>query len=302
MNLINHRPELAGLPEPKGKPGAEGIVPRIRRAALALLWTLKPPRLWGVPGTLWVLAKHYAGLKSKDRLPDPERALRHPDGLAGICTDLSAPTLLAAYRKGLFPLAHIGPQKWWAPAERMVSFPGSVHISKHVRRLLRNKQFRVTFDSAFGVVIRACAEPRPGKLPLTWIRPDIIEAYEALYEAGYAHSVEVWDRQGNLAGGLYGVAIGKAFITESMFARRTEASKVAFVVLSCHLQHWGFRLNDGKRYSEHLRSLGFRLIPRREFNTLLAQACSVPARPGHWSIDPELDVAQWEPQPRPGEA
>jgi len=267
-----------------------------KRWGLAVLWSLKPPRLWGVPGTLWVLTKHYAGFGSRDALPDPEKALRHPDGLAGICTDMSVQALLAAYRKGLFPLAHAGPQKWWAPAERMVSFPDSVHIGKNVRRLLRGKQFRVTFDTAFGAVIRGCAEPRPGKLHLTWIRQDIIDAYEALYEAGYAHSVEVWDRQGNLAGGLYGVAIGKAFITESMFARQPDASKAAFAALSCHLHHWGFVLNDGKRDSAHLRSLGFRLVPRGEFNALLAEACARPGRPGRWSVDESLDVSRWHPQ------
>ena len=107
---------------------------------------------------------------------------------------------------------------------------------------------------------------------------------KALHKAGCAHSVEVWDKSGNLAGALYGVALGKAFITESMFARQADASKVGFVTLSHYLKRWGFVLNDGKRDSSHLRSLGFRPIPRTEFNALLAQACAAPGKPGNWSV------------------
>jgi leucyl/phenylalanyl-tRNA--protein transferase len=274
----------------------EGPRQRLKRRGLGLLWSLKPPRLWGVPATLLLLAKHYAGLGPPPGvLPDPETALRNPDGLAGICTDLSVPVLLEAYAKGLFPLAHVGPQKWWAPAERMVSLPDEVHIAKNVRRLLRIKQFSVTFDTDFAGVVAACAEQRPGRAHLTWIRPDIVQAYQALFDAGHAHSVEVWDRAGNLAGGLYGVAIGKAFITESMFARQADASKVGFVTLSYYLQRWGFVLNDGKRDSAHLRKLGFRLIPRTEFNALLAEACSAPGRPGRWSADGTIDISRWNP-------
>lgn len=296
MNFVDHRPRESAPREAISHRGTEGWARGLRRWMLGLIWSLKPPRLWGVPGMLLVLAKHYAGLGPREALPDPEKALRHPDGLAGICTDMSVQTLLAGYRNGLFPLAHIGPQKWWAPAQRMVSFPDSVHISKNVRRLLRIKQFDVTFDTAFDAVIRRCAEPRPGKLDLTWIRPDVIEAYEAMYEAGYAHSVEVWDRQGNLAGGLYGVAIGKAFITESMFASQPDASKAGFIVLSRHLQEWGFLLNDAKRDSGHLRRLGFRLIPRAEFDALLAQACREPGKEGRWTVEKTLDASSWKPE------
>jgi leucyl/phenylalanyl-tRNA---protein transferase len=282
--------------EPASQRAADGVSQRLQRWLLGLLWSLKPPRLWGVPATLVMLARHYAGLgPGGDVLPDPETVLRHPDGLAGICTDLSVPVLKAAYASGLFPFAHIGPQKWWAPGERMVCVPAEVHISKNVRRLLRIKQFEVTFDTDFDAIIEACARPRPGRPHLTWIRPDIMQAYEALHDAGLAHSVEVWDRAGNLAGGLYGVAIGKAFFTESMFARQPDASKVGFVTLSYYLQHWGFVLNDAKRDSSHLRRLGFRPIPRREFNAMLARACSEPGPEGSWKTD-DLDVSQWHPE------
>jgi len=286
------RPASVAEGAAREQPGAT-----LRRIVLGLLWSLKPPRLYGVPAMLTMLAKHYAGLGLRPgTLPDPDQALTCPDGLAGICTDLSVATLMAAYAKGLFPFAHIGPQKWWAPTERMVCVPEYVHISKTTRRLLRLKQFEVTFDTAFGAVIRACAEPRPGRPQLTWIRPDTIEAYEALHDAGYAHSVEVWERAGNLVGGLYGVAVGNAFVTESMFARQADASKIGLVALSAHLQKWGFVLNDGKRDSGHLRSLGFAPIPRSEFNALMAKASSEPGRPGPWAVDDSIDVFQWNPQ------
>lgn len=299
MTLIErHSRSLAAPPAvvPQGA-AHESLGGRLRRWALGLLWSLKPPRLYGVPAMLAMLARHYAGLGlPSGALPDPDKALRHPDGLAGICTDMSVPTLRAAYAKGLFPLAHIGPQKWWAPSERMVSFPKTVHISKTARRLLRSKHFEVTFDTAFDSVVMACAEPRPGHTHLTWIGPQVIESYQALHAAGLAHSVEVWDRAGNLAGGLYGVAIGRAFFTESMFARQPDASKIGFITLSCHLQKWGFALNDGKRESGHLRRLGFTLIPRARFDALLGSACAAPGREGCWAVDKSIDVSRWDPK------
>ncbi len=270
----------------------------LKRWILGLLWSVKPPRLYGIPATLLLIAKHYggSGVRPGD-LPNPDDALRHPDGLAGICNDLSVPTLKAAYAKGLFPFSHIGPQKWWAPAERMVSRPEVIHISKTTRRLLRNHHYTVTFDTAFADVVKACAEPRAGQVHLTWIRPDIIEAYAVLHAAGIAHSVEVWDREGILAGGLYGVAIGKVFFTESMFARQQDASKVGLVTLSRHLQEWGFVLNDAKHDSAHLRSLGFTLVPRAEFNAILRKSCGGAGKTGRWAVDKSLDVARWNPDP-----
>jgi leucyl/phenylalanyl-tRNA--protein transferase len=256
---------------------------------------LAPARFLGAPGTLAMMARHYAGLQRGD-LPDPERALRSPDGLCGICNDLNVPVLVAAYAKGLFPFSCVGPQKWWAPRERMVLFLENAYISNALRRLIRTGRFAVTFDTDFTAVVEACAEPRPGRANIAQIGPDLIAAYRALHEAGYAHSVEVRDRSGRLAGGLYGIAVGKVFFTEAMFARARNASKVGFATLSCHLQQWGFALNDGKRMSGHLSQLGFTLIPRQAFNRLLAEACGEPGRDGPWTIDQDLDISRWNPK------
>ncbi len=133
-------------------------------------------------------------------------------------------------------------------------------MSKTVWRLMQTRAYRVSFDEDFAAVIRACA---PG--------PDVVESFTALHEAGHAHSVEVRDRSGRLAGGLYGVSVGRAFFTEKMFSRERDAANVGFVTLSCHLQHWGYAVNDGKRMSGQLSQLGFMLVPRFAFNGLLVE-------------------------------
>jgi leucyl/phenylalanyl-tRNA---protein transferase len=240
---------------------------------------LASARFYSRPAALAMLAKQFIGFGPK--LPDPETALTHPEGLAGQVSTLDVPTMIAAYAKGLYPEQN----KWWAPAERMVSFPENAYVSQRVWRLLQTRSYGVTFDEDFGAVLRACA-PEEG----------LAEAFTALHAAGYAHSVEVWDRAGRLAGGLYGLAIGHAFFTEKMFSRERDAAAVGFVTLSCHLQHWGFALNDGKRMSGQLSQLGFMLVPRFAFNGLLSKATQEPTRMGKWTIEMGLDAARWNPK------
>jgi leucyl/phenylalanyl-tRNA--protein transferase len=269
----------------------------LKRFVLGVLWGLKPPRLYGAPATLGMVAKHYAGFGLKrGALPDPNAALRWPDGLAGIADELNVATLRAAYAKGLYPFAHIGPQKWWAPRERMALFIEDFHVEKNLRRRLKQQEFSVTFDQDFDAVIRACAEPRPGRLHLTWIRADIIAAFTRAFHAGLAHSVEVWDRSGELVGGAYGLSVGRVFFTESQFTRKRDASKVGFATLNCHLQAWGYVLNDGKLLNGHLSQMGFTLISKGAFNALLAKACPERGQEGRWSVDPGIDVARWNPR------
>lgn len=269
---------------------------RLRRWVLGAAWSLKPPRTWGAPAAVWMVVSHYAGLRDvEEGIPDPEKALKRPDGLAGICHDMRPETLMKGYRAGLFPFCHIGPQKWWAPSTRMVLRLTHFHMEKNLRRTLRKKRFTVTFDRAFEDVMRGCGEPRPGRPALTWITPEMIEAYVALHEAGHAHSVEVWDEEGNLAGGAYGVAAGQVFFTESQFSRQRDASKVGFATLNCHLQKWGFVLNDGKFHTAHLAQAGFELMPRSQFNALLKRHCGQETKTGPWAVDESLDVGNWDP-------
>lgn len=200
--------------------------------------------------------------------PDVEAALREPDGLLAVGGDLKPERLLYAYRNGIFPW--FGPDQpilWWAPDPRLVLFPEQLRISRSLSRTLRKQLFTITFDTAFAQVVRECAAPRPGQAG-TWITPEMQAAYRHMHELGHAHSVECW-QQGELVGGLYGIAIGHVFFGESMFTRVTDASKVGFVALVQKLQASGYRLIDCQVHTAHLESLGAAMIPRREFTRLL---------------------------------
>src|SRR5579872_5132638 len=172
-----------------------------------------------------------------DRFPDAGTALRDPDGLLAVGGDLSAPRLLYAYRHGIFPWYHGDqPILWWSPDPRAVLFTDEFHLSASLRKRLRHGGFRLSFDTAFEQVVAACAAPRPNQPEGgTWITPEMQAAYTRLQEMGYAHSVEVW-MDGELAGGLYGIAMGTVFFGESMFSRRRDASKIALACLSRRLQ------------------------------------------------------------------
>lgn len=218
--------------------------------------------------------------------PDVELAMREPDGLLAVGANLEVDTLLRAYRRGIFPWYGPGqPVMWWAPDPRLVLFPDELRVSRSLAKTLRQGKFTVTLDTAFRAVIDGCAAPR-GSQSGTWITPQMAAAYSALHAAGHAHSAECWYR-GELAGGLYGVAIGQVFFGESMFARVSDASKVAFVTLVRQLQRRGFQLIDCQVYTPHLASLGARPVPRREFTRLLARACDAAALPSPWVLDPD---------------
>lgn len=202
--------------------------------------------------------------------PPPDTALAQPNGLLAAGGDLSPAWLLAAYRQGIFPWYAAGePILWWSPDPRMVLYPHELRVTRSLAKVLRNRPYTIRWDSAFREVIEGCAAPRPGAAG-TWITPEMIEAYCRLHALGYAHSVETWI-DGALAGGLYGVALGRVFFGESMFTRVRDASKIAFVHLVHALEHAGFGLIDCQMKTAHLASLGAREIPRREFLAELAR-------------------------------
>ncbi len=202
--------------------------------------------------------------------PSPE--LAEEDGLLAVGGDLSQDRLLLAYSLGIFPwYSDNSPILWWSPDPRLVLIPRELKVSRSLRQTIRKGVFTVTMDNAFGEVIRNCAEVRRKGQQGTWITEEMISAYIHLHHAGFAHSVESW-HCGELVGGLYGIALGKAFFGESMFAKKSSASKVALVTLVEHLSSLDFSFIDCQVTTEHLRSLGAREVPRRNFLQMLKKA------------------------------
>jgi leucyl/phenylalanyl-tRNA--protein transferase len=199
--------------------------------------------------------------------------------------DLSQDRLLSAYRSGIFPWFDDGqPILWWSPDPRCVLRPAELHVSRRLDQQIRNSRAELRFDTAFADVIRACAGERKSQQG-TWITDDMIAAYEQLHAAGWAHSVEVW-QDGKLAGGLYGIYIGRVFFGESMFSALPNASKIALLGLTRRLPPSELELIDCQVVSPHLLTLGAITIPRAEFSQILENACNPPGRPYNWAATP----------------
>lgn len=201
--------------------------------------------------------------------PDVDFALEEPNGLLALGGDLAPERLLYAYAHGIFPWYSEGqPILWWSPDPRMTLEPGELKISRSLRKTMRRDDFQVTLNQCFQRVVRGCAAPRATQSG-TWILPEMMHAYIRLHDLGHAHSVECW-HDDELAGGLYGVAIGRVFFGESMFSVHRDASKVSLA----HLCSLGYALIDCQLPSEHLERLGARLMPRERFCQRLQQHCN----------------------------
>jgi leucyl/phenylalanyl-tRNA---protein transferase len=220
------------------------------------------------------------------RLAFPPPELADESGLLAVGGDLKPERLLLAYSLGIFPWYSDGlPILWYSPDPRLVLESRDLVVSRTLKKTLRRGRYRVTLDTAFDRVIRACADaPRPGQHG-TWITEDMLRAYRRLHELGFAHSAEAW-LDGELAGGLYGVSLGAGFFGESMFARADDASKVAFVLLVEQLGRWGIDLIDCQVHTEHLARFGAVEWPRERFLARLAAALEKPTRSGRWRLDP----------------
>lgn len=251
-------------------------------------------------------------LSNATPLPPASRALNSPNGLLAAGGDLSAGRLLEAYRNGIFPwFNQHEPILWWSPDPRMVLFPGEFKISRSLARVLHRRSYEVRCDTVFERVMRGCAAPRNGHAG-TWIQEDMIAAYCALHSLGYAHSVEIWmpakslrlqtggeagrpthardhamDTELELAGGLYGVSIGRMFYGESMFSLASNASKIALAHLSAQLARWQFGMIDCQMSTPHLASLGAREIARTEFIARLQELIHC-APVTAWQFDTDL--------------
>lgn len=278
--------DIGGMPE-----FHESVAAFARRVALGVGFAVgKRPRV--LPHLAWMSAEYALSPALAARRLTQQR-YRSYQGLVAISEDLRPKTLLDGYRRGLFPLCHVGPMKWWSPEQRAVLRRGETRVEKNTCRLIRQGKFRVTFDRDLAAVMRACAQPRPGKTPLTWLTPQVMRAYWRLHQEGHAHSTEVWNAEGRLVGGAYGVAAGDVYFGEFQFSLVRDASKVATATLHCHLDNWGFALRDAKWMTEHLAGLGFYPIARAEFLSELEEHAWKPGRVGRWEVDPSFDVARW---------
>lgn len=214
--------------------------------------------------------------------PDPRLAEDH--GLIAVGGDYRPEVLITAYAHGIFPWPTEGASRaWFSPNPRMVLVPEELHVSRSLRRTLRQGRFRVTFDTAFDQVMMSCATvPRVGQGG-TWITEDLMAGFSELHELGFAHSVESW-RGDRLVGGVYGLALGSVFCGESMFYTERDASKVAFATLVEQLRRWEFRMVDCQVHNQHLESLGAREWHRDRFLDELELAIREPTRRGYWNI------------------
>ena len=265
----------------------------VRQTVLGAAYVLVPRRLSGLLPLARVTLRDLPHI-GKPMVPDVGQALDDPDGLCGLAGRIGVSELLEGYARGMFVMSHNGPLKWWAPRHRMVLFFDQARIEKGARRLLRGQRFRITFDQAFAEVMHACASPRTSGVPLTWITPRVRALFDDAHEDGHAHSVEVSEDK-TLVGGIYGLAVGRVFFTESQFHTARDASKVGFAVLNRHLQAWGFALNDGKHPTRYLADSGMVPVTRSEFSGLTETHCRAPGRVGLWDVDPAILDDRWEP-------
>ncbi len=224
------------------------------------------------------------------RIPDehvfPHPSLAEPDGLLGVGGDLHPERLLLAYTNGIFPWYSTNqPILWFSPDPRYVLLPSDLKVGRSLKKIIRRGDYEIRLDTAFSEVIRGCRSAyRPGQRG-TWITADMEAAYNELHRLGHAHSAEAW-LDGELVGGLYGVCIGGLFSGESMFARRSDASKVAFVWLVRQLSAWGVSLIDAQVRTDHLARFGGSTMPRQRYISQLRTLIQQPSRPGPWSLDP----------------
>jgi leucyl/phenylalanyl-tRNA--protein transferase len=213
----------------------------------------------------------------------PPRFARE-DGLLAVGGDLRQERLLLAYRQGIFPwFMEAEPILWWSPDPRLVLYPAEFRPSRSLQKKIRQNIFRISIDEAFSQVIRACAQTRTEHNEKTWIGENMIRAYCRLHASGFAHSVEAW-HEDRLAGGLYGVSLGRCFFGESMFTRVRDASKAALAALVSHLREHAFHFIDCQMTTPHLIRLGAREISRDLFLKQLDKALATSSTTGRWSI------------------
>ena len=259
----------------------------VTRWILGVAYALHPQRIGSLPNLTLLTARDL--MRGGTRLPDQNRTWAYPDTFGGVVRDLTPESYLEGLRLGFFPWAHCGPLKWWTRAKRMVLFFDNLHISRRLLRHLKSGRYTVTFDTAFDRVVAQCGAPRAYNWhTLTWLTPSYMRLFSALNRQGHAHSFEVWNGQGELVGGGFGVATGRVFVGESMFSLEPDTSKIGCVVLYAHLEKWGFELVDARDFTPVLEKMGFREIPRAKYEAMLEAHGHEPTPAGAWSADDSI--------------
>lgn len=236
---------------------------------------------------------------SDEPFPPAEMAWDEPNGLLAMGGDLSSERLINAYKSGVFPwFSEEEPIYWWSPDPRAVIYPHKINIRRSLRKNMRNKGYKITFDHCFPDVVRACAAPRSYS-DGTWITEEMFNAYIELHKLNIAHSVEVWNDDGKLVGGLYGVDTGKVFSGESMFSTERDTSKMAFVALASMTQQWGYSLIDCQIENPHLFSMGAENISRQHYLKILKSTSLLNANSSlirNWKIEIDCtELSHWKP-------
>ncbi len=230
---------------------------------------------------------------SDEPFPSVELAFSEPNGLLAFGGNLSPTRLINAYQSGIFPWYNPDePIYWWSPEPRAVLFPNKIILRRSLRKTIRNKGYKITFDQDFSGVVQSCAASRKNSGG-TWISNEMFMAYSQLFKLGVAHSVEIWNTNDELVGGLYGVATGGVFSGESMFSDERDTSKIAFIALAWHLQHWGYSLIDCQIENSHLTSMGAENIERKKYLSVLKTTQYFDHK--EWRFDPNCDLSHWEP-------
>lgn len=209
--------------------------------------------------------------------------LEDDEGIIGVGGNLSPGMLFSAYYQGIFPWYDEKPVLWWSLNPRLILKPSEIKVTKSMKKMFKKSVYKVTMDNAFEDVMRNCSEISRSHEDGTWITEEIIHAYKKLHDEGFAHSIEVWNQNGDLAGGLYGVSIGSFFAGESMFAKESNSSKYGFITLARYLEQKGFEFIDCQQETAHLESLGAKAVDRKEFYKLLSQSVVHSTFKGNWS-------------------
>lgn len=268
----------------------------LRRIVLGFLAMAKPKRAKTIPAFVLVMVREM--ISGGRRVP--QRLLKMEDiwTFGGIARNVTTDDLIAAHRRGFSVLCHVPPLKWWMHDPRAILLLEDARVPKRLRSTMRKTDITISFDTAFGDVLNGCAKPRPGQTPLTWITPQIGHLYRDLHNQGYAHSIEAWDGDGNLIGGLFGVGVGRIFVVRSMFYLEPNASKLALLSLHHHLAKWGFRAVDYQGMNPMIEKLGYETWDRADYDALMAEHATKDDFARQWTIEDDLSVvADGPPQP-----